>query len=123
MSSGQHIVFLPASAKSHVRLLFQFSLNLLTIHPSLSNTFLVSSINAPFLNQEAALQPASLMNALKGRWQIVEVEVGLQPETSALIEREAFKDNLHIPLKKMMEGKGSSGFTQRPSAFVIDVRW
>ena len=122
MSAQPHIVFIPSSARSHIRLLFQLSLNLLSIHPSLVNTFLVTSLNAPFLREEASIQRHELMTAVAGRWQIVEIDVGLEPGTSPLVERVALEERLNEPLKVLIGGKGKPGFQVKPCAFICDVK-
>ena len=121
MEPTDHFVYVPMSLWSHLRMTLQFSINLLQLHPSLINTFMVNSITLPRLKRELSLQPASLMKQLEGRRRIVEVKDDLRPGTNAVEERQVFTENFPEALRRVLRGEAEGRFRTVPCAFICDV--
>ena len=74
------------------------------------------------MQKEIALKSGSLMEALQERWQIIEIDVGLDPGANLMAEMVAFKAQFKGPLRRLMEMRGKSGLDRKPSALICDVR-
>lgn len=66
MGQTNHIVLVPFTAWSHLRLRFTFSFYLLLLHPSLANT-VITSVARLRLNKEVALQSAEVIAPARGK--------------------------------------------------------
>ena len=76
-----HFVIVPVSAWSHLRLLLNFTLNLLTIHPSTIVTFLITTPTTLRLEKEISLHPSTYVVPLRSRIRVVEMESSFIPGT------------------------------------------
>ena len=122
MSPNNHIVLVPISARSHLRLLTQLALNLLTLHDSLVVTMLITSVSAPRLQQEINLQPKNLMAKMGSRFRVVSVKDDLPQDAGPYAEHEVMKGTIGPALEQILSGKGEARFATVPCLFISDVR-
>jgi len=125
MTATNHILIIPISSRSHLRLLLQFTLNLLTIHPSTIATILIPSVTASRIEQETALQPKRLMDQMGSRIRVTGVEVDLldlQAGSSAFAENQALRPVIGSYFEDILSGKGKGRFSTTPCMVICDVR-
>ena len=121
MTPTNHILIVPLSAPSHLRLLVQFSLNLLELHPSLVMTMLISSITTPRLKQELNLQPKALISRLQSRFRWIETEDGLEKGSTTFEEHQAVQRSAGPLFELVLSGKGEGHFASIPCLVICDV--
>ena len=117
-----HIVFVPVSSRSHIRLLLQLSLNCLVLHPSLIATVLVPQIYTERIDQELALQPPALLERMRDRFRVVKIDDGLTAIGGFGMENQVFAQKSPPVVEALIRGQvGDGRWTTRPCAFVGDV--
>jgi hypothetical protein len=121
VSPTNHILFLAFSARSHLRILVQFSVNFLLLHPSSINTILVTQVAKTKLDEELALQPASLLRDLEDRFRVIVTPDELTPGSSAIEEVRAFMKGSSSVIRSLMGGKGEGRFAKVPCLVIADV--
>lgn len=122
-SDVNHFLFIPTFAFSHVRVLLQLALNLLSTHPSLISTFLIPSTLVEGVNREIALKPDGLLKGLEGRWRIKSVDVEVPPGTNYVQMGAIFTTAAEGVLRSVLSGSDEGNFSALPCAVVFDVRW
>lgn len=118
-----HFVVIPLRSVSHLRLLLNFSLNLLDVHPSLIITFLISSSSVPLIQRDLSLQSDRTLLDLAGRYTIISVEDGTDRLGNTLSEPQGFAAGFQEVVKSVLQGQDSTAgrFARRPCAFICDV--
>ncbi len=115
-----HIVIVPISGWSHLRLILRFTLDLLTLHPSLVITFLITSLALPRLQREIDLHPATVIKSLESRFRIFEKDDGVVPGSGPRAEVLGFEKIAGEAITEILKG-GEGRFGTRPCAFILDV--
>ncbi len=124
MCDSNHLVIVPVSAWSHLRLILHFSLSLLLTHPSTILTFLITSTISPRLDKELALMPLSRLNKVKGRWRTVVVPGDVVPGSGPMAEQVIFGQVAGKAVEDLLNpvrGEEQGRFGIRPCAFICDV--
>ena len=122
MAPSNHVLIVPITSGSHIRVIIQFTLNLLTFHPSLVATILIGSIAVPRIEKEISLQPEALVSIFRDRIQLKVVEDGLAPGAGgAFIENNILKERAGPALDELLEGKGQGRFAAVPCMVINDA--
>ncbi|ORY26782.1 hypothetical protein BCR39DRAFT_540197 [Naematelia encephala] len=113
-----HVVFIPVSLRSHLRILIQLCLNLLKANPQWQGTLLYTAVIAGSVQEELELQEQAFLSTLGPRLAHVVIEDGLTPPAAAYEERMAFKATCEGPLRELIRGKDG---LNPPTAFISDM--
>ena len=121
MPANNHLVVVPVSSRSHIRLFLQLTLNLLALHPSLVATMLVSSVSYPIVLKEIDLQPQRIMDSLEGRFRVKRATDGLESTASRPDEQQAFERCISSDLGDLFAEKAEGRFVTKPCLVINDV--
>ncbi|KAK4684606.1 hypothetical protein P7C73_g5563, partial [Tremellales sp. Uapishka_1] len=118
-SSASHVVFVPLALRSHFRIMLQLSLNLLSLHPTLLATLLVTRYMVHMMDEEVALQSDTLSGALASRFDIHVIEDDLPAGSTVFAEKLAFKARCEKSISVLLTGEGTKYLPAR--AFISDM--
>ncbi|CAD6566482.1 MAG: hypothetical protein TREMPRED_002646 [Tremellales sp. Tagirdzhanova-0007] len=121
MPANNHLVVVPVSSRSHIRLFLQLTLNLLALHPSLVATMLVSSVSYPIVLKEIDLQPQRIMDSLEGRFRVKRATDGLESTASRPDEQQAFERCISSDLGDLFAEKAEGRFVTKPCLVINDL--
>ena len=126
MTDVRHVVLVPLSLRSHLRLLLQLLESLLLVGPSnqVVTLLVTTTLNKTLTKELGILRSDRAISIARtaGRLATLEVEDGLPLDSSVFDEKVAFKNRCRPLLESLILGNGSSdNGWPRPQAFVGDV--
>lgn len=130
MAPANHIVSITFPETSHFRFLYQLSLNLLELHPSLIISLLISEDSEAKFHGEQKLQPKSLLERTESRFKLhvvrrlpddgdAEAVIAVTAEKGKNIEQD--RRGFLNESRRLLEGQGEGRWVTVPCLFLVDV--